>query len=551
MASEDALKQVVDTWNALALKKKIMAGVAALGALLAIVMLGNLAARPSLSLLYAGLENGAAGEIVRALEQRGVAYEIRGDSIFVPNAQRDELRLTLASEGLPANSTQGYELLDSLTGFGTTSQMFDAAYWRAKEGELARTIVANPVISGARVHIANAQSNPFRREMGATASVFVTTTSGALDVQQAKALRFLISSAVPGMEPEDVSIIDSVGGLIQGADDKVAANVGDEKSLALKDRVTRLIEARVGQGNAVVEVSVETVTESESVRERVLDPASRVAISTDTEELSNNSNEAGGGDVTVASNLPNGDAGAEGQSNSQNSETRERINYEVSETERQITRAPGAIKRLTVAVLVNGQTNTAADGTQEFSPLPDAELESLRELVAAAVGFEDSRGDEITIRSMPFEPTEITGTSATAGFWSSVPFDPLALLQIGVLACVSLILGLFVVRPILMKPPAAPMLALTGGAPSDAPEQSFAGPDTTEPVALTGEIDDGSGQFSPITVADPALARGDNGDLLPRDNGDSVDRLRKAISERREETVEILRGWLDETEEKA
>ena len=116
----------------------------------------------------------AAGDVVRALEQRGATFDVRGGSIFVDSSQRDELRMTLASEGLPANSTSGYELLDSLSGFGTTSQMFDAAYWRAKEGELARTIVASSQFAMARVHIASTGSNPFQRGITPKASVSVT-----------------------------------------------------------------------------------------------------------------------------------------------------------------------------------------------------------------------------------------------------------------------------------------------------------------------------------------------------------------------------------------
>lgn len=544
------MTQIMTVWNGLSLQKKLIAAVATLGMFATVLMLGRMATAPSMSLLYAGLESGSAGEIVRVLEQGGTPYEIRGDSIFVPSASRDELRLTLASEGLPANSTKGYELLDSLTGFGTTSQMFDAAYWRAKEGELARTILSNPSISSVRVHIANTQSNPFQRESGATASVFVTSVNGALPSQQAKALKFLVASAVPGLVPDDVAVIDSVSGLVSGSEEKVVGNAGDEKSLALKERVTRLVEARVGRGNAVVEVSVDTVTETESVRERLVDPESRVAISTDTEERSNTSQEAGGGDVTVASNLPNGDAGGGGESNTQNSETRERVNYEVSETEREIIREPGAIKRLTVAVLVNGSTQIQDDGSEGFVPVAEEDLNALRDLVASAVGFEESRGDVITIRSMPFQPVAEAGATATADFWSGIPLDPVSLVQMAVLALVSLILGLFVVRPILTSPAQDPVLSLPA-APSDSSEQSFSGTDDEPTAVLTGEIDDGTGDFAPLPSFDNATDF-DLGDGFASDAPqDPVERLRNAISDRREETVEILRGWLDETEEKA
>src|SRR6056297_949198 len=295
------LQQIRNLWKALDPRRRVIVIAATLAMFAAVLGLARMASAPSMALLYAGLESGPAGEVVRALEQRGVAHEVRGGSIFVDRARRDTLRMTLASEGLPANSSKGYELLDGLSGFGTTSQMFDAAYWRAKEGELARTIVANPRISKARVHIANAGDNPFRRDVSPTASVTVTTPSGALSKDHAKALRFLVASAVAGLAPAKVSVIDSAGGLV-GASEDAPVRAGQDRAEMLRERAVRLLEARVGPGNAVVEVSVETVKETESIREVALDPESRVAVSVDSEERTDSSSETGGGgDVTVAS----------------------------------------------------------------------------------------------------------------------------------------------------------------------------------------------------------------------------------------------------------
>ncbi len=543
--TEEAVDQFAKTWAALSMQKKIGALVAGLGMFAAVFFMSRMAATPNMALLYAGLENGAAGEVVRSLEQRGLDYEIRGGSIFVPSNQRDELRLTLASEGLPANSTKGYELLDQLSGFGTTSQMFDAAYWRAKEGELARTILSSPGVSAARVHIANASTNPFRRDSESSASVFLTTASGTLSPQQAKSLKYLVSSAVPGLSPEKVAVIDSAGGLVSASEDDAPASVGDERAAALRDAVTRLVEARVGFGNAVVEVSVDTVTESESIRERRIDPDSRVAISTDTEERSNTAQEAGGGDVTVASNLPDGDGGAGGESQSQGNETRERVNYEVSQTEREVIREPGAIRRLTVAVLVNGTRAPDDTGTEAFTPLPEAEIEALRELVASAVGFDEARGDAITIRSMAFEPISEIGTEAAPGLLAQLPFNIGTLIQMAVLGVVALILGLFVLRPIFRNPPAPDVLALP---PRDGPAPTRA--EAAPVTALDGEIDDGEGGFITLTPRpDEQAAAKPLAQKEPP--ADPVERLRGLIGERQEETVEILRGWLDDTGEKA
>jgi len=546
------LQQLLTVWNALGARRRLLVIGASLAMFAAVLGLSRMAAAPNMTLLYAGLESGAAGEVVSALEQRGVPYEVRGGAIFVPGTERDALRLTLASEGLPSNSTQGYELLDGLSGFGTTSQMFDAAYWRAKEGELARTIVASPHITSARVHIANSGANPFQRDVTPTASISVTTTGAVLAPAQARALRNLVASAVPGLVPEEVSVIDGKGGLIGGEDDLGTAPSAEDKADQLRDRVQRLVEARVGQGNAVVEVSLDTVTETESILERRFDPENRVVISSDTEETTSQSQDTGGGDVTVASNLPDGAADGGDSSSSQNSETRERLNFEVSETTREITRAPGAIKRLTVAVLVNGSYATAADGTPEFVPMPEAEMTALRDLVASAVGYDESRGDEITLRSLPFEKPDGLGTEAVAPGMFSTPVDMMTLIQMGILAFVALVLGLFVVRPVLAGPRAA---ALPAPAPAPAPDGDFdsfsmasAMPDG---AALTGEIDPEPGMGGNL----PMLAGGGGfddfgiGDMDTDADADPVDRLRRLIGQRREETVEILRNWLDDSEE--
>ena len=287
------MQQLLNVWMGLDIRRQITVVAATVAVFLAVLAMSRIATAPSMILLYAGLENGAAGDVVRALEQRGIPFEVRGDSIFVDSLNRDELRMTLASEGLPANSTSGYELLDSLSGFGTTSQMFDAAYWRAKEGELARTIVSSPHINAARVHIASTGSNPFQRSVTPTASVSVAPNGTGITTQQAKAIRYLVASAVAGLSAEDVAVIDSNGALIGAADESTQSVGGDDKAQVLRQRVERLLEARVGHGNAIVEVSVDTVTETEEFRERRFDPEGRVVISTDTEERTSNSNEAG------------------------------------------------------------------------------------------------------------------------------------------------------------------------------------------------------------------------------------------------------------------
>ncbi|WP_297772853.1 flagellar basal-body MS-ring/collar protein FliF [uncultured Roseovarius sp.] len=512
---------------------------------LAVLSLARMTSSPSMTLLYAGLESGAAGEVVGALEQRGARYEVRGGSIFVDSARRDELRMTLAGDGLPSASSRGYELLDGLSGFGTTSQMFDAAYWRAKEGELARTIVAHPAIQSARVHLASAGSNPFQRDIRQSASVSITARGGEISPKHARALQFLVASAVAGLLPENVSIIDADGSLINGMEE-IKAVTTDDRAEAMRIRAERLLEARVGRGNAVVELALQTVTRTESIRERKFDPEGRVAISTDTEERANTSTDEGG-DVTVASNLPDGDAAGQSASASENTETRERINYEVSSTEREIVQQPGAIKRMTVAILINGLTAPDAAGAPVFQPRPEEELNSLRDLVASAVGLDDARGDKITIRTMQFEPVEVLGTPVEANLLDRLAIDVLTLLQSAFLAVVALVLGLFVLRPILARSATASPERLTAQPQADGPPDSDLAP-------ISGEIDErdidetGLSDISATALSDRSLTAMSH---MSDETEDPVARLRNMIEHRQDETVEILRSWLEGEEEKA
>ncbi|NJS39473.1 MAG: flagellar M-ring protein FliF [Rhodobacteraceae bacterium] len=533
------MQNVVALWSSLDIRRRLIIVGATVAMFLAILGLSRMASQPDMVLLYAGLEPAAAGEVVAALDQRGIVHRVTGDSIFVDAAQRDSLRMALASEGLPAAGGGGYELLDNLSGFGTTSQMFDAAYLRAKEGELARTLLALPEIRAARVHIASAPARAFQPETQASASVTVTTVSGNLSEAQARAIRHLVASAVAGMTPEAVQIIDTVAGLI-GGQETADFDSGDaaDRAAIIKGNVERLLAARMGPGKSVVEVAVDLVSERESITERTFDPQGRVAISSETEERTGSSTEPGG-DVTVASNLPEGDAAAGGQGQSQSSETRERVNYEVSETQREVLRSPGATRRLTVAVMVDGVVTTAADGTRSWAPRSEEELATLRELVASAVGLDEARGDVLTLKSLEFQELPVPeGSVAEAGFLPAMgPLDVLSMVQTAVLAVVALVLGLFVIRPILTSAANRPALA------SPATPLALPGVGGYSGVALDGEVETGYAipGYPGQKTSDMAAVEGEE---------DPATRLRRLIEKRQTESIEILRGWMETDEER-
>jgi flagellar M-ring protein FliF len=308
-----------------------------------------------------------------------------------------------------------------------------------------------------------------------------------------------------------------------------------DRSAMIRGNVERLLAARVGPGKAVVEVSVDLVQDRESITERTFDPQGRVAISSETEEKTGSATEPGG-EVTVASNLPEGDAenGAQGQS--QSSETRERVNYEVSETQREILRVPGGIKRMTVAVMVDGVVTTAADGTRSWAPRPEEELAALRELVASAVGLDEARGDVLTLKSLEFQELPVAdGSLVSAGVLPEMgALDIMTLIQTAVLAVVALVLGLFVIRPILTSA-SRPALAPPEPALALPPAAGYGG------QSLEGEVEGGF------------VYDGYNTDSAQGEDASEVDpatRLRRLIEARQTESIEILRGWMEHEEER-
>ncbi|MGY6632715.1 MAG: flagellar basal-body MS-ring/collar protein FliF [Alkalilacustris sp.] len=531
------MQQIVSAWTALPVRRQVIVAGAAIAVFVAVLGLARLTAQPTMSLLYAGVDGIAAGEIMDALDSRNIRYEVRGDAIYVSSAQRDETRMMLAGQGLPSGGGRGYELLDGLSGFGTTAQMFDAAYWRAKEGELARTIVSSPAIRAARVHIAHSGAQPFRREVPPSGSVTVTPASGSLPPGQARALRFLVASAVPGLTADNVTVIDGTNGTVIQSDEAASpAGPGPDREAELRASVQRILEAHVGRGRAIVELSVETVTESESIRERRLDPDGRVPISTEIEERTSTSSDTHNSGVTVASNLPDGDANAEGgRSQSQSAESRERQNFDVSEISREVHRAPGAIRKISVAALVDGVTVTDDNGAPQWAPRGAAELEALRELIAAAVGYDAERGDVISLRSLPLEQPMIEGMSAESRLFSGFPLDTMTLIQLAVLAFVILALALFVLRPMLAgaRGRDEALAAPAEDEVADLPELPGLPPLPGMDFAEMGDL--------------PMMS--DFGDSDGSDEDDPVQRLRRLIEDRQEETVEILRGWMEDIEE--
>lgn len=445
---------MLNIWQTMPVQKRVVSGLSVLATIAAMYFLVSVTLKPKLDLLYAGLDPAAAGEVIGKLDGLGAVYEVRGGAIYTEVSRRDSLRLELAREGLPRQNVVGYELFDDMNSFAMTSEMFDTAYWRAKEGELARTVLAMPAIRTARVHLGTRKSTGFTRGPTAQSASVTVSTSGGLLAQQAKAIQYITALAVSGLDPEDIAIIDTVNGLIAGPGlepNGTESGSGEvERAAIIKSNLLSMLEARVGLGNARVNVSLDVDRNHETTAERTFDPDTRVVKTQTSSEVSDTST-GQDGSVTVASNLPEGAAGG-GSRNADRSETNETITYEISELVKNTEKLPGAITRMTVAVLVNDIVSQDDDGQVIREARPDAELEALRELVSAAAGLNVDRGDQLTIKNLSFDLPIVGDAIEAPGMMDRFLEQYLwGMIQSGLLSIVVLILGLFVVRP-MMKP---------------------------------------------------------------------------------------------------
>ncbi len=519
-----------------------------LGVAATIAVVGFLAistTRPDFAPLYSGLDAKSAGEIAARLDSLGIPYEVSGTTLLVPAMARDRARMTLAGEGLPRQGQAGYELLDNLDGFGVTADMFDATYWRAKEGELARTITALDNVQSARVHIARPTRTAFSRERVApSASVVVTTGSGAqLSRRQAFAVRHIVALAVKALDPGRVTVIDSFNGLVLGPDEGEDGMSADDARIAREARIRSeleaLLSAHVGAGRVRVSVAVETDNETESVTERVFDPEGRVAIHSDTTESSENTVEPadGGaeGAVGVGGNLPEGQGqGGGAAGSSQKTSTKERVNYEVSEVRRERRKLAGAIKRISVAVLVDGTLATDANGETAWQPRSAEDLDTIGKLVRSAIAFDAERGDVVTVENLQFAiSAQDETTPANSGLLGAFAGNLVDLVEIlGLVAIVALLMW-FVVRP------------LTSGRAFESPAD--------EPLALP-EREAADAGDDPAEEADDAefteAANEDSGPIeaLPANNS-HVARLHTVVDDHPDESFALIRKWLHETDE--
>ena len=543
------------------------------GALLLLVLFFGLrmVMAPEYVQLYSGLTPSTASSVIETLEQDGFRVRLSdsGATVSVPRESLPRARMALADQGLPADGTPGWELFDETSGLGMNSFLQRVNRLRAMEGELARSIQTIDGVAAARVHIVLPEREAFSRERPEpSASVIVRgAASRTISRRQGAAIRALVAAAVPDLSPMRVTVLSASGETILAEEGEGAAEVtlqsvrtGIEERMS--QSITQILSARVGAGNARVQVSVDLNGERQVVRQQSFDPAQRVVRSTETTEETNEDRELAAGEVGVNGNIPAelaDGADAEGGNTNSSERTREIVNYEIGKTESETVREPGEVRRLSVAVLVNGIYNIADNGDVDYVERDTEELARLEELVKSAVGFDEARGDTVSVDSLRFmdysmdvgDPVGLSmGQLISENFGSILR----GLMALGLVAA---ILG-FGVRPLmrqLQTPGTGTALALAGGSPDGGTERAAAAQITQQ---------DAGGTVPQVVHTNPQQSLGvvHSGTITPPHGGSQelvrlasvegavqrgwIDTVSRTIEAQPEESLRVVKSWLAE-----
>lgn len=517
-----------------------------------------------LALLYTELDQQDSGQIVQKLEALKVPYEVdaNGSLVRVPSDQVGKIRMMMAADGLPKGGSVGYEIFDQKEGFGTTSFVQNINHLRALEGELARTISSMTPIETARVNLVLPQRELFSHgAQTATASIFIKTRGGTvLSHEQISAIQHLIAAAVPQLQANQVSIVDDRGNLLArptdnsltgGADSPDDMRAGFEQAQARK--IEDLLSQTLGYGKVRAQVSADLDFDRITTSSETYDPDSAVIRSTQTTTDDSSSAEPSPQAVSVASNLPsnpaqiaNPNAGGSASSN-KNNRNEETTNYEINKTVRNQVREGGQIKRLSVAVVVDGSYKTEADGkTQTYIPRTDEEMAKIKDLVRSAVTFDTTRGDTLEVKNMQFVQSDTSnkdsgsGTDLLMGIPKSDLFHGAETI---ILALIGFLVVLLVVRPILRR-----ILDTAGTVASD--QQGLLSGGGMAYAGGAAQLAPPSGAMSRDLDSEAAAAESEIERMIDisrvdgRVKASSLRKVGEIVDKHPEEAVSILRNWM-------
>jgi flagellar M-ring protein FliF len=503
-------------------------------------------AAPAMTPLFTDLTVEDSAAIIKDLDRQAIPYEMRNEGaiIMVPKDRVTRLRMQFAEGGLPKGGGVGYDIFDKSEALGTTSFVQNINHLRALEGELSRTIRALDRVQAARVHLVLPERPLFSRDKAEPSASIMLKVRGALEPSQVRAIRHLVATAVNGLKPQRVSIVDEAGRLLaDGANDDQSAGgvAADDRQAAyerrLRQEVETIVSSVVGPGRARVQVAADFDYNRITQTSDKFDPDGKVVRSTQTrEETAATADNQG--QVTVANELP-GNQNAQGvPAREQSKKTEEITNYDISRTTETRVTEGGRINRISVAVLVDGAYSRNDKGDTVYSERSKEELDRIAALVRSAIGFDQRRGDQVEVVNLRFADTPGMMISEPTGIWSMLAFtkdDIMHAIELGVMLLLGLVVLLLVVRPLVRRiiTPDKPVLAPAAG-------NGLALPPGMAGMAQLGE--DGELQPKPSATAkmiDIAQVQG-------QVHAQSVQKVGDLADKNPNETVAIIRQWLHE-----
>jgi flagellar M-ring protein FliF len=533
------------------------------------------------ALLFSGLDLEEAAEMTSKLETANVKFTLEGggSAIFVDAGKVDEARMLLSEQGLPTRGSVGWEIFDKSDALGETQFILNVKKLRALEGELERTIASYDMVQAARVHLSIPDKPLFQRSNEKpTASVVLKITGNMMSQEKVRAIRNLVASQATGGDLGAVSISDTTGRLLAAptGDDPTGMGGGagvDERRMSLEDtyrkKVLEVIENIAGPGAAKVTVNLDVDFNKVTQSSEQFDPDGRVVRSATTvEDTSSSADAAPGDETTVDNNVPTGAAPPVAPSAPKNtsaaSRNEETTNYEISKTTRTEVIEGGKIERLSVAVAIDQMRVPGAEGAPStYQDRPQAELDKMAELVRSAVGYNEQRGDTVTIRSAAFARPDVAMDDAKApGPFDFDKFDIQRWAEIGALLITALALVFFVLRPLIgglfakPDPEGLPpeIMALKGGKRARAIAEFQA----AQTAALQAQMQAAANQAALPNFAEAsAMAfetqqaeRIDAGIDVARISGQvkasSLKKISEVVSSHPDESVAIIRAWMAE-----
>jgi flagellar M-ring protein FliF len=510
------------------------------------------ATQPQLTPLFTDLSVDDSSAIIKDLERQGIPYDIKSEGaiILVPKEQVPRLRMKLAESGLPKGGGVGYEIFDKSDALGATSFVQNINHLRALEGEMARTIRAIERVQQARVHLVLPERPLFSRDKAEPSASIVLKVRGTLEAQQVRAIRHLVASAVNGLKPQRVSVVDEAGRLLaDGSADETGTGVtADERKTAfertLRERIESLVTSVVGSGRARVQLSAEFDFNRITQTSDKFDPESRVVRSSQSREEVTGNGDNGAGAVSVGNELPNANVRPEGQASaaSQNRKTEEVVNYEISRTTKTEVIEGGRVNRISVAVVVDGTYSKNDKGETTYQPRSKEEIDRIAALVRSTIGYDAKRGDQVEVANLRLAETPVIPLGEPQGFLGMqfTKDDIMRGIELGVMALLGLLAMLLIVRPMLRR-------ILTPQAP--AAPAAIANP-YGYAVATAADVPAVAAAPEQVPLPPPPPSRTsamiDIAQVQGQVHAKSVQKVGELADRNPNETAAIIRNWLHE-----